>query len=108
MRSAKDEEEHQQKAKLIVNTGFETINKDKDGKISLEKLEAVGLDALLSFENLGAEGHHYDRVGSDAYPTSLLLTLSYNCSNNRVFPPSRRYVPYEGSRHLSITHSLTA
>jgi len=72
---AKDDEEHQQKAKLVVDTVFEAIDKDKDGKITLEEFEAVGLDALPSFENLGAEGHHYD-VESGAYSTSLLLTLS--------------------------------
>jgi hypothetical protein len=72
---AKDDEEHQQKAKLVVDTVFEAIDKDKDGKITLEEFEAVGLEALPSFENLGAEGHHYD-VESGAYPTSLLLTLS--------------------------------
>jgi nucleobindin len=73
---AKDDEEHQQKAKLIVDTVFEALDKDKDGKIALEEFEAAGLDALPSFENLGAEGHHYD-VESGAYPTSLLLlTLS--------------------------------
>ena len=97
----KDEEEHQQKAKLVVDTVFEAIDKDKDGKITLEEFEAAGLDALPSFENLGAEGHHYD-VESGAYLTCLLLTLfPYNCSNNRVFPPSRRYVPREGSHHPS-------
>jgi hypothetical protein len=72
---AKDDEEHQQKAKLIVDTVFEAIDKSKDGKITLEEFEAVGLDALPSFDNLGAEGHHYD-VESGAYLTSLLLTLS--------------------------------
>ena len=71
---AKDEEEHQQKAKLIVDTVFEAIDKDRDGKITLEEFDAAGLDALPSFENLGAEGHHYD-VESGAYPTPLLLTL---------------------------------
>ncbi|KAI0286850.1 hypothetical protein BGY98DRAFT_1182721 [Russula aff. rugulosa BPL654] len=55
-----DDEEHQQKAKLIVDTVFEALDKDKDGKIALEEFEAAGLDALPSFENLGAEGHHYD------------------------------------------------
>lgn len=98
---AKDDEEHQQKAKLVVDTVFEAIDKDKDGKITLEEFEAVGLDALPSFENLGAEGHHYD-VESGAY-TQLpyYLLFPYDCSNNRVFPPPRRYVPYEGSRHPS-------
>ncbi|KAN0121620.1 hypothetical protein V8E52_003516 [Russula decolorans] len=59
-KKSKDDEEHQQKAKLVVDTVFEAIDKDKDGKITLEEFEAVGLEALPSFENLGAEGHHYD------------------------------------------------
>ena len=81
---AKDEEEHQRKAKLVVDTVFEAIDKDKDGKITLEEFEAVGLDALPSFENLGAEGHHYD-VESGAYPTSLLLTLSLHLFQQQSF-----------------------
>ncbi len=72
---AKDEEEHQQKAKLIIDTVFEVLDKDRDGKITLEEFEAAGLDALPNFENLGAEGHHYD-VESGACPTFLQLTLS--------------------------------
>lgn len=51
------------------------MDKDKDDKITLEEFQAAGLDALPSFENLGAEGHHYD-VESGAYPTFILLTLS--------------------------------
>jgi hypothetical protein len=33
---------------------------NNDGKISPEELETVGLDKLPNFDNLGAEGHHYD------------------------------------------------
>jgi len=33
---------------------------NNDGKISPEELEIVGLDKLPNFDNLGAEGHHYD------------------------------------------------
>ncbi|KAF8481004.1 hypothetical protein DFH94DRAFT_437957 [Russula ochroleuca] len=59
-KKSKDDEEHQQKAKLIVDTIFDAMDKDKDGKITLSEFEAAGLAALPSFENLGAEGHHYD------------------------------------------------
>ncbi|KAI0005531.1 precursor to secretory protein Ssp120 [Russula compacta] len=59
-KKSKDDEEHQKKAKLIVDTIFDAIDKDKDGKIALSEFEAAGLAALPSFENLGAEGHHYD------------------------------------------------
>jgi hypothetical protein len=51
---------------MVVDTVFDEIDKDKDGKITLSEFEAVGLDALPSFEELGVEGHHYD-VESGAY-----------------------------------------
>jgi len=35
-------------------------DKDKDGRVSLEEFKAVGLDGLPNFDELGAEGHHYD------------------------------------------------
>ncbi|KAI0305066.1 hypothetical protein BC826DRAFT_979798 [Russula brevipes] len=59
-KKSKDDEEHQAKAKLIVETVFNAMDSDKDGTITLSEFEAAGLDALPSFENLGAEGHHYD------------------------------------------------
>lgn len=36
------------------------MDTNKDGEITLAEFEAAGLAALPSFENLGAEGHHYD------------------------------------------------
>lgn len=53
------------------------MDKDKDGKITLSEFEAAGLDALPSFAELGAEGHHYD-VESGAHrlcfpPVPLLI-----------------------------------
>ena len=36
------------------------LDKNGDESITLEELEAVGLDGLPSFDELGAEGHHYD------------------------------------------------
>jgi hypothetical protein len=62
------------------------MDKDKDGKITLSEFEAAGLAALPSFENLGAEGHHYD-VESGAYQFAFPLLFSLSPSN-RVFPPS--------------------
>ena len=73
---AKDEEEHQKKAKHIVDTIFEAMDKNRDGEISLEEFEAAGLDALPNFADLGAEGHHYDVESGAYYPTSPLLALS--------------------------------
>ena len=36
------------------------MDKDKDRRITVGELRAVGLEALPSFDDLGAEGHHYD------------------------------------------------
>lgn len=57
---AQDDIEHQKKADHIVNTVLGTIDKDKDGKITQDEFVSVGLDGLPNFDNLGAEGHHYD------------------------------------------------
>ncbi|EPT03458.1 hypothetical protein FOMPIDRAFT_1022421 [Fomitopsis schrenkii] len=59
-KKSKDEIEHQKKADNIVNTVLEKLDKNKDGKISLDEFLAVGLDGLPNFDDLGAEGHHYD------------------------------------------------
>ncbi|GLB43529.1 putative EF hand [Lyophyllum shimeji] len=55
-----DQEAHQQKADYIVDTVLKKLDLDNDGRVSPEELEKVGLDGLPNFENLGAEGHHYD------------------------------------------------
>jgi hypothetical protein len=70
-----DEEEHQQKADLIVDTVFKAIDKNNDGKITLAEFEAAGLAALPNFDSLGAEGHHYD-VESGACQVPLPPHLS--------------------------------
>lgn len=59
-KKSKDDIEHQKKADHIVNTVLGTIDKDKDGKITQDEFVSVGLDGLPNFDNLGAEGHHYD------------------------------------------------
>jgi len=59
-KKSKDEEEHQKKADHIVNTVLGLVDGNKDGKISLDEFKAVGLDGLPNFDDLGAEGHHYD------------------------------------------------
>jgi len=59
-KKSKDDIEHQQKADKVVNTVLGLIDKDGDGKITLEEFRAVGLDRLPNFDDLGAEGHHYD------------------------------------------------
>jgi len=59
-KQSKDDAAHQQKADFIVDTVLRALDLDHDGRVSPEELEKVGLDGLPSFENLGAEGHHYD------------------------------------------------
>ncbi|KAJ7610903.1 precursor to secretory protein Ssp120 [Roridomyces roridus] len=59
-KKSKDEEEHQKKADHISGTVLNLLDKNKDGKVSPEEFEAVGLDGLPNFDNMGAEGHHYD------------------------------------------------
>ncbi|KAF4623624.1 hypothetical protein D9613_002288 [Agrocybe pediades] len=55
-----DEIEHQRKAEHIVNAVLQRLDLNKDGLVSPEELEKVGLDGLPNFDGLGAEGHHYD------------------------------------------------
>ncbi|TDL26443.1 precursor to secretory protein Ssp120 [Rickenella mellea] len=59
-KKSKDDIEHQKKADHIVNTVLASMDKNNDGKVSPEEFEAAGLNALPSFDGLGAEGHHYD------------------------------------------------
>jgi hypothetical protein len=74
---AQDDEEHQKKADHIVKTVLDLVDSDKDGKISLDEFKAVGLDGLPNFDDLGAEGHHYD-VESGSCANALL----FNCKTN--------------------------
>jgi len=55
-----DDEAHQKKADHIVNTVLGILDKNKDGKVTLQEFEATGLTGLPNFDDLGAEGHHYD------------------------------------------------
>ena len=66
-----DDIEHQKKADYIVATVLKRLDKDGDGTITLDELEAVGLEGLPNFDELGAEGHHYD-VESGASPSSFV------------------------------------
>lgn len=36
------------------------MDRDRDGKISAKEFESKGVKALPSFDDMGAEGHHYD------------------------------------------------
>lgn len=50
------------------------MDQNKDGKISAEEFESKGVDALPNFNDLGAEGHHYDmESGMSGYKQHLTL-----------------------------------
>ncbi|KAF8807902.1 precursor to secretory protein Ssp120 [Phlegmacium glaucopus] len=59
-KQSKDDLEHQEKANHIVKAVLQRLDLDGDGQITAEELEKVGLDGLPNFDELGAEGHHYD------------------------------------------------
>ncbi|KAH9897905.1 hypothetical protein C8Q73DRAFT_377217 [Cubamyces lactineus] len=59
-KKSKDDIEHKKKADHIVQEVLRRLDRNRDGKISLEEFEAVGLEGLPNFDDLGAEGHHYD------------------------------------------------
>ncbi|KAK7063884.1 precursor to secretory protein Ssp120 [Favolaschia claudopus] len=59
-KKSKDDEEHKRKADHISSTVLNLLDKNRDGRISPEEFEAVGLEGLPNFDDLGAEGHHYD------------------------------------------------
>jgi nucleobindin len=72
-----DDIEHQKKADRVAGSILNIMDKNKDGKISLEEFEEVGVKGLPSFEHEGAEGHHYD-VESGRYPSLPSLSLISN------------------------------
>jgi len=59
-KKSKDDIDHQNKAEHIVAAILRGIDSNKDGKISPEELETAGMEALPSFEHMGADGHHFD------------------------------------------------
>ncbi|KAH9920215.1 precursor to secretory protein Ssp120 [Epithele typhae] len=59
-KKSKDDVEHQQKADHIVSAVLKLLDKNGDGVITLDELDKVGLEGLPNFDDLGAEGHHYD------------------------------------------------
>ncbi|KII93943.1 hypothetical protein PLICRDRAFT_153146 [Plicaturopsis crispa FD-325 SS-3] len=59
-KKSKDDVEHQKKADFIVKAVLDKMDTSNDGKITPEEFEAVGLDGLPNFDDMGAEGHHYD------------------------------------------------
>ncbi|KAF9003770.1 hypothetical protein BDZ89DRAFT_1080858 [Hymenopellis radicata] len=59
-KKSKDDIEHQKKADTIVKVVLDRLDKNHDGKITVEEFGLVGLEGLPNFDSLGAEGHHYD------------------------------------------------
>lgn len=58
-----------QKADTIVKVVLDRMDKDRDNKISVQEFQVVGLEGLPNFDNLGAEGHHYDiESGTSSVP----------------------------------------
>jgi hypothetical protein len=55
-----------------VNAVLQSLDLNKDGLIQPEELEKVGLSGLPDFDDLGAEGHHYD-VESGALTLSTIM-----------------------------------
>ncbi|KAJ3877890.1 precursor to secretory protein Ssp120 [Lentinula edodes] len=59
-KQSKDDVEHQKKADYISGEVLRLLDVNKDGKVSIEEFETVGLNGLPNFDHMGAEGHHYD------------------------------------------------
>lgn len=55
-----DEVEHQKKAEYVVDTVLKTMDKNQDGQVTPDEFEEAGFKGLPSFDDIGAEGHHYD------------------------------------------------
>lgn len=61
---------------------LKVFDSNKDGKVTLQELQEVGLDALPSFSHMGVEGHHYDVESGESRP---LYTSSLIISNAEFF-----------------------
>lgn len=59
-KKSKDDEEHQKKADHITSKVLGILDRDNDGMVSAKEFQKAGMDALPNFDDLGAEGHHYD------------------------------------------------
>jgi len=59
-KQSKDELEHQKKADYVVDTVLKIMDKNGDGKVTPEEFKVAGFNGLPSFDDIGAEGHHYD------------------------------------------------
>jgi hypothetical protein len=68
------------------------MDKDKDGKITVEEFEAVGYKGLPNFEDMGAEGHHYDVESGKFNLESWYVIYTTHVLVVRILSPPRRSV----------------
>lgn len=75
------------------------MDKNGDGKVTPEEFEAAGFKGLPSFDDIGAEGHHYDVESGASFEIRVHLRRKRSRAGfgNRVLPSPRRYVPWRGS-----------
>jgi hypothetical protein len=85
-----DDVDHQKKADYIAQTILDLMDKDKDGKITLAEFTKFGYKGLPSFDNIGAEGHHYDVESGTFYSYKPFVLSLIVVPVPRIFPPSRR------------------
>lgn len=98
-----DDEEHQKKADHISGTVLNLLDKNRDGKVSPEEFEQVGLDGLPNFESLGAEGHHYD-VESEFFLHHEGAQEPHAHSHLQShLGPQRNFTPHQRPKRTSLT-----
>ena len=85
-----DDVEHQKKADHITQTILDLMDQDKDGRITLAEFATFGYKGLPSFDDIGAEGHHYDVESGTFYSCRLFVLFLIVVSVPRIFFTSRR------------------
>lgn len=58
------------------------MDRDRDGKISAKEFESKGVSALPNFDDIGAEGHHYDVESGEKIEDCLSFLISCTHSQN--------------------------
>lgn len=71
------------------------LDLNNDGYVSPEELEKVGLDGLPNFDNMGAEGHHYD------VESGTLRIIFFEALSNTHTLSSLRRILFAPRRFLS-------
>lgn len=101
---------------------MDLLDLNRDGKISPEELEQVGLDGLPNFSALGADGHHYDVESGKFFDNvfrRIIVTLNsleffLHHEGNRVidlfwiqFLLSKQRNSIQHQKHRQMNHTLT-